>query len=405
MNHSISASRALALGLVVLSLSLPALAANPLKLLAPAPDDLIAAQLVTPRVLMDAAPLLDRTPVQLSWALDGKEVLAPRPQPFAAASREYWLNASAAELQNGVRLPLSAPGAILRISPHGGEGDARLSLGDVQIRLNGQRVGNAVQSIADEDALRAAGMDVPAGSIALRLEDSVVGVANLAVPTARRAYLVHVFEPASPIALRLAAERDGVAGGASLSFHTTLEGATLARVEGLIRAPDGASQPALFERQTDGSYRATVTPDLNHAGRPGLWEMHVSASSAGRLAIPRDARTAFAVSLPVARFDGTVQRATSSQGGLALAIGVETRSASRYAVSGVLYGSDTEGRLQPVAIAQSAAWLGVGRGGIELRFDRKAISLGAPWELRDLRLVNQGDLSLQERRERALALD
>jgi hypothetical protein len=60
--------------------------------------------------------------------------------------------------------------------------------------------------------------------------------------------------------------------------------------------------------------------------------------------------------------------------------------------------------LRPVALAQSATWLTAGHGNIVLRYDAASLSLGAPWEVRDLRLVNQADLSVQERRERAISL-
>jgi hypothetical protein len=109
------------------------------------------------------------------------------------------------------------------------------------------------------------------------------------------------------------------------------------------------------------------------------------------------------VSVPVARFDGSVVRERAAEG-LAVRIGVEAAAASRYGVSGVLYGTGADGVLRPVALAQSATWLTAGHGNIVLRYDAASLSLGAPWEVRDLRLVNQADLSVQERRERAISL-
>ena len=106
------------------------------------------------------------------------------------------------------------------------------------------------------------------------------------------------------------------------------------------------------------------------------------------------------------RFDGDVARIDAKGSTVAVRIGVETVMASRYMVSGALYGTGADGRLHPAAIAQTAAWLGNGRGTLDLRYDASSVdgALHAPWELRDLRLVNQADLGLLERRERALAL-
>jgi hypothetical protein len=246
------------------------------------------------------------------------------------------------------------------------------------------------------------------GTVALRLADGVpAGKLQLTLPTARGNYLVHVYEPSSTLLLTLGAERDSVVGGESLRIHASIAGATLERIGGLISAPDGASQYLTFARQPDGGYLANVTPDVAHAGDPGLWEVHAFALAAGKLAIPRDARTAFAVSVPVARLDGTVTRADAAgKRELALRIGVETAMASRYQASAVLYGTGADGQLHPAAIAQSAAWLERGKGSLELRYDAASLAtaLGSPWELRDLRLGNQADMGVLERRERALVL-
>ena len=59
------------------------------------------------------------------------------------------------------------------------------------------------------------------------------------------------------------------------------------------------------------------------------------------------------------------------------------------------------------AIAHAARWLDAGSASIELVFDASALAGSAvrpPYELRDLRLVNQADMSLVERRERAAIL-
>lgn len=383
-------------------------ATQDLRLLARAPGDLVPSHLQPAAKLATAG--LDRTPVSVSWALDATQALDARPQPFVRDSREYWLDASEAELQGGVTLALSAPGAVVRISPHGGNADAKLAVGDIQLSVAGQRVDNAqaLRSVADEGQLRAAGMDAPEGSLVLHFSDAIAaGTAKLAVPTARGSYLVHVFEPASTVVLHLGATSDSVGGGQPVRLHASLDGATaVARIGGIATAPDGHSQDVDFVRQADGSYTAAFTPDAAHAVGPGLWEAHAFAVSSGKSAIPRDAKTAFAVSAPVARLDGNVSRIDARNAAVAVRIGVETTTASRYMVSGVLFGTGSDGTLHAAAVAQSAAWLADGRGALDLRYDASSVdaALHAPWEVRDLRLVNQADLGLLERRERAIEL-
>lgn len=354
-------------------------AAESTRLMAAAPGDLVATQLVAGNAKASAPATLDRAPVSVSWALDPTESLSAEPQAHVAESREYWIDASESEIQNGVKLPTTAPGALVRLSPH--DGTSAIVVDDVQLRMDGRALQRSagIRSVADEEALRAAGMDVPSGSVVLRLADSVQGNVNLAVPTARGAYLVHVFEPASPVVLKLAAERDSVIGGDAITFRARIEGASLERIGGLVSAPDGASQQVDFVRQRDGSYLASVTPDIAHAGSAGLWEAHAFGVTGGKAAVPRDVRTAFAVSRPVARLDGSVaQLATGKEGGLSFRIGLEATAASRYAISGVLYGTDGEGQLRPVAVAQSAAWLEAGRRSLQLRYEAASLSLGAP---------------------------
>ena len=386
--------------------------AGPMRLLPAAAQDQVPARLLPAAAGQLATADLDHAPVAVSWALDPDEVLDARPQAFVQESREYWLDASEAELQRGVTLALSAPGAVIRLSPHAGNSGARIERRDIVLRAPGPQLqaDMLMQALADEDALREAGMDVPAGSVALRLVDGYAGDRiELAVPTARGAWLVHVYEPNSKVVLNLGAERDSVTAGDALRVHAEFPaGVAPATVSGFVTAPDGHSQPLDFTRDAAGRFTAEVIPDVVHAGRRGLWEVHAYAQ-ATYPAVPRDARSAFSVALPVARLDGRVERSATAMRAkpLALRIGVEAIAASRYQVSAVLHGRAADGSQRPVAIAQSAAWLEAGSRFIELAFDASSLAaggLGPPWELRDLRLVNQADLGLIERRERALVL-
>jgi len=353
---------------------------------------------------------MERRPIATSWAIDADAALDARPTPFTRESREYWRDASAAELQAGVSLAISAKGGLLRVSPR--EGSAAIDASRLVFSSNGQAIANAraIGNVADADALRAAGMDVPDGSVILRLSDEVdAGQLQLLAPDANGDYLIHVFEPNSRIVLDVQAGKDSVIAGESLRIRAHVHGATLERVGGLLSSPRGHSQPAEFVRQADGGYVATVTPDPAHAGGHGLWEAHVFAGAHdGRLDVQRDARTAFAVSVATARLDGRIQRvpASAKGDGLRVRIGVESASASRYQLAGVLYATTARG-LRPVAVGHAASWLDAGAGTIELHFDQDALAAsgaGAPFELRDLRLIDQSDMGLIERRERAAVI-
>ena len=354
------------------------------------------------------AAALDRKPVSVSHALDSAVALDAAPKPFVAQSREFWTDVSETELRAGVHITTTAPGALIRLSPQGGT-SAALDPAGVLLRVNGRAANaNALGTVADAKALRSAGMAVTDGTVALRLAAaSGSGEMEIAAPHAQGRYLVHVFEPASAHVLSLTADRDTVLAGATIAFRAELAGgAALRLASGLVSAPDGYSADLQFTRNADGSFSATFTPDAAHSEGPQLWEAHAfTAAQSGTLSVLRDAKTAFAVSMPSARFGGDAA-ITRSAGALRVAFGiVAAGSAGRYQVNAVLYGTGADGTLHPAALAQSAAWLGNG-GTISLGFDAATFGgLHAPFELHDLRLIDQATMSVIERRERGLVID
>ncbi len=402
-----SAALAASIALGVASLA----QAADLRLSSPSAGDQVPAALVASR---DAAATrtLDRMPTRISWALDAADALNDRPVPFVRESREYWLDASEAQLQRGVALPTTADAALIRISPHGNN-PSRLTVDDLVIRNGARELAGraATQNVADETSLRAAGMDVPDGTIIAKLATAVgKGDLRLVAPTARGSYLIHVFEPASSTVLTLGTTRDTILAGQSLRISARLDGARATSAKGVLTAPDGHSQPFDLRPQADGSWQADVVPDAAHASGLELWEVHTFASGGDRSTpVLRDAKTAFALSRPTARLTGDVRTVADPArgGGLSLDIGVQAANGSRYQLAGVLYGTASDGTRRPLAYAQSAAWLDAGSGRLALTFDAASMAAGklaAPYELRDLRLTNQADMSLVERRERAVEI-
>lgn len=397
--------------LVALMLATSAQAADPARALLPAGNnDLVPVRLDSAAKNLEATANLDHQPAAMSWALDPDSALDARPQPFVQQSREYWIDASADQLQQGLNLSTSAAGAVIRMSPHANS-LAVIDASTLMIRANGRSHSGseAIRRLADDDALHAAGMDVPQGSVVFRLSDSLgAGAVQLVAPNASGNWLVHVFEPASTIVMTLAAERDTVLAGQELRVRASIKGgANLDRLSGLLSSARGQTQNFSFVRQPDGSWLGRVKPNAASAGGFGLWEIHAFGhASNGKFSVPRDARTALAVSRASARLDGSVSRLAQigKDGGLTLRVGLQAASASRYQLAAVLYGTNAHGQQVPVAAAHSANWLDVGTGAIDLAFDSTSFSasgIGAPWELRDLRLINQADMSLLERRERA----
>ncbi len=353
---------------------------------------------------------VEHQPVSVSWPLAQDAPLQAIPQPFSRSSREHWRDVSASELQQGLRLPLTAPGAIIRVSP-GDENVGTLDPADVRLQLGRQSLTATAASsqVADAAELHAAGMDVPAASIVMRLKPELgTGVATLQVPTARGRYVVHVFEPQSTFTVTAKGDRDDMLLGQAVRVRVALQDADrampLTSAGGLLGAPDGSTTTLSFRRQADGSFTVDVRP-RSIPTTPGLWEVHsftIGTDSAGH-DIRRDTTTVFAAAQPAAQFDGLASTAVATDQGIDISVGVTTVAASRYAVSAVLYGRGANGQMVPAAFAQSANWMTASKGQLTLHFDANSLhGVAAPYELHDLRLQDQPAVSLLERRAVAM---
>jgi hypothetical protein len=338
----------------------------------------------------------ERAPVSFSWALDPQSSLA-QTQPHAAESREYWQTVDGAELQAGVQLRTTAPGAVIRISP--ASGSAPLDTTGISITGNGKAA--RLEQAANADELRAAGMDVDAGTTVVKLaRENAGGDYALHARGARGRYVVHVFEPDSDVVLKAQADREHVLGGGTIAVTMEMSRGShplTSQAEALLVAPDGSSRPITVRRDASGTLTARVRLPQQASAAAGLWELQVFANAGG---IQRDARTAFGVAAPTARLGGSVDVDATR---LRIDMPVQAGSPGRYEVRGTLYATASDGTLAPVSEAHAAAWMERGNGSLALAFDRSHVpaGFGAPFEVRQLELNDQTRLAPLERREQA----
>ncbi len=339
---------------------------------------------------------IERQPVSFSWKLDPALALS-QPAPFMAESREYWLTVEGAELQRGVALPMSASGALVRVSP--ARGATPLRANEFTVSNQGRNV--TVDRSADAEALRRAGMDASAGTQVLRLgAGSGAGKATLRASRASGRYVVHVFEPGSTLVMFARPDRDHALAGQQMRVAigaTSAGRSAAARSSALLVAPDGNSQTVAVRNATGGGQEAVFNlPTQAHQGG-GLWELQVFSNVGGT---PRDARTAFAVAQPTARFAGSFALDASH---LRVSLPVQAGSPGRYEARGTLYATAPDHSLRAVSEAHAAAWMDAGSGTLVLQFERAHIpaGYGAPYELRQLELNDQGRMAPLESRARA----
>jgi hypothetical protein len=409
--------------LLGVGLATAAAAADLRALPAPAPSELAI------RGPLVAAPVVDadRAPVSFSWALPADAPWNAAPAPFVAESREHWLRIPAGDLEHGIDPAITSPGAIVRLSPLAARvGAAPLAVDPSRLEIapasGSARIGGeAAVALAGEAELAAAGMEMPAGTIALRLREELgAGPFRLRLAGARDSgaagYLLHVFEPASAVVLALGSDRGAYADGGAGAIEIALSdgGRALAvddEVVGLMLSPAGKLETLRFAPNGDGRMRAPFAA-RGETGASGLWQVEVAVTSglsnprAGGT-VRRTARTAFAVALPTAALRSEIAvAARAADGALALSVPVEVGTAGRYTVRATLARRDGDGRVA-IARAESSAWIEAGSSELTLRFDAASLAgagKGEALELVELELADPGRMGLLERRNPALAI-
>lgn len=382
------------------------------------PGDLVPQTLLPAR--NRAGLELSHEAVSFSWQLPADQELTAA-QPFTASSREYWRAVTAAELTAGVELPTVSGGALVRIQPATAGVGTGIDPNELVVVKDGASFaeGAAMELLVTPEQLAAAGTPFVEGTAAFRLrEDLGAGVFVVRAPrltSGKTGFVVHVFEPQSKVSASLAADRVEYLHGDTLRAELGLGDGTSAltvnAVQGVVTSPAGRVFPVTFEPAAGGGRVAQLALDALEPAAEGLWEVQAQlVGEVGGMVVERAVRTAFAVALPTARLAGSIEIGGKSGEGLrtiTAALGVQTAVAGRYEVRGTLYGTDAAGQLKPLATAHSADWLEAGSGVLKLRFHRKVFEgsdLGAPFEVRDLRLIDQGRMGLVEHHQNGFAI-
>ena len=381
------------------------------------PSDLIASRLnassETP-AKTTALPgmVLSRESVQFSWNLDTSAAIAA-PTPHRAESREFYMDVDAATLRRGVAINTTARGSVVKLSPSGLNADTNakskaksLTIDDVIVRVDGKSVGlRSFASRVDDSAKLGAwgddaGVSFAPGSLAFLIDDARgAATFEVALKSADRSYLVHVFEPASPNALTLTTNRDAYLVGEQLEISAAAtNGAAITEISGGIASPQGDIKAVTFTRHADGHFVGNIALSEGTAG--ALYEAFAVAKlSDGSLIALRDAKVSFAVAEPVARLINIAANANNLDTA-SFSVDVEVATAGRYQAEAVLYAQQGSARV-PVAIAHSGAWLNAGESTMSLKFDNLDLAkrgIAGPFTLGHFALKNQGTLSTVERR-------
>ena len=363
---------------------------------APAAGDIRPTELVEPPAM--ALHNNRREAVSVSWVSPWAGSSAER-VPFEAVSRSSVRRVPAKALVRGIELVTDAPGAVLRVSTSSGTLDAQ----KLMLTADGRRQPLTAMSdqIVDQDDLRAAGLDGAATVVGARLSEQLAG------GVLRLSYEGEMAEGAVVVLSILDRNSDTQLAVQSASDHFARAERAYAQVDWLGSSADGVSWSGMAV-SPDGREHALIFSDDGVArmadssapsGAAGLWEWRIEGVDAR--GVHRSARTAFALSPAVARL---AERASVARtdGGVTVTVTVQANAAGRYEVRGVLVGASKAGQ---AVVGASAQWLEAGTSTLTLHFDAahlKAAGLDGPLALRDLTLMDQSRMSLQERRGDAL---
>jgi hypothetical protein len=327
-------------------------------------------------------------PVRFTWPIDQAADDLHVGAPHRAESTSHALTVTRAALRRGVPVPVSRSEALIKMSPRA---PADLELVDPRGRV--LRPGDGLRSVGDSGAY-VLDPAVKAGTFTVR------GTADGDVH-------LDVRERGSDIVLAVQAAADVVFVGEAVRVQARLihDGRVLpdARVSGRLVDPSGREVGALL-RGPGGQLQRTLPTRIGEHPAGALWTALVTAeATVDGVPVRRTVTTAVAVSVPTARYTGAAEVETTN--GVVVALELDVASPGRYAATAVLYGTNREGASQPISVAQSAAELTPGRRRLTLEFDAAAISaagMRAPFELRDLRLADQGRMAVLHRQARGL---
>ena len=370
---------------------------------------------IDPAVVPDSRHA-ETAPVKFAWALDGVTADSLGQSSARVESRQYWVDATGADLAGGVSLPLTSRGAVIRVSPLEAGGDIGIDPASVQLSVNGKRFDStrSMMQVTDGASLQQLGMSVPAQTIAFKLDKAIPpGKLDLAVARlpANQKLVVHVFEPDSDWVAELALPRDTFVAGETLEFGFGLgdsRGKTrVDSVQAVLADPFADKTWALEIDKADGTLTRQAPADRFVSGHDGLFEAYVYLETVqDGLTIRRDLKLPVSIVPPLARFTG--QTAATLDEGLTIDVGVQTAVPGRFQLNGQIFGTAADGTLKPLAMAQSAAVIDGRAGSIQLQVSGdmlKSSGLSAPFEVRNLELLDQGRMFVLQRQQSGLLLD
>lgn len=340
-----------------------------------------------------------------NFAIDAKQELQQGAQAYSVSSNEYWRQVSGAELKSGIVLHTTQPGAVVLLSS-AKQGSTELDTGLVQLNaLDTQQ--SAIEKKVSASDLASTGVfantmaittseHLQAGSLQLVSQQSL---------SDKDSYIVTVKEKHSPYALKLNIAQQSFTSEQTISataqLHMHNQGVNIRQLNAELIAPDGKKYPVLSSVSQSGSAQFYLSkPEQIQSPINGLYELKVSTLGKDQgLTVQRNAKLAIAL----VDHNASIQAVTlkDSADKLSAQVEIEANQSSRFEVRAVLYGTTSQGKLIPVMESHAAQTLSAGTEQLALTFDQDMLAkagVSAPYQLQDIRLYDQQQLGLVDRK-------
>jgi uncharacterized protein DUF4785/uncharacterized protein DUF4784 len=346
---------------------------------------------------------IEQQAVHFSQKVSPTSQLSFQAQGFNSVSDEYWLEATGQQLNSGIALAISNPGALIRLSGKRVNGkfsntDLAIDPSNVELFKNKKSLPQAFKQTVSQQQFATA--NIFPNSSAMRLDKSIgKGDFTLRVKqklNATQRYMVNVKEKNAEHKLHLSIAKQSYIAGESVNFNSFISNKSgkvaLVKNKAFIKMPSGEKQAVNFT-QKNGKSQVKIPTSLTATKRGELYELSIESQAFDQgTKIRRNAKVAFAVAQPTARIQGEL-----SVNATAANVNLNVASEGRYEISALVYGTAKNGIKTAIMLSRSAYFLAPGEHNVQLKFDQKilkASGLQAPYSVEQLRLMDQSRMAL-----------
>tara|TARA_R110000737_G_scaffold89824_3_gene122294 strand:- start:3203 stop:4426 length:1224 start_codon:yes stop_codon:yes gene_type:complete len=352
-----------------------------------------------------SAPLhkIEQKSLHFSQALAKNSTLSFAVKPYTSISDEYWLEVTGKQLNSGITLAITKPGALIRLSGKKSEDPTQvesIAIDPEQIELSqGQQILSKAFSQKVSQQQFATANIFPNSSAVELAQHLGRGEFKLKVNQALNSderYLVNVKEKGSKHKLTLSIPSQTLIAKQNIMFDMTMSNSqgklTNSKHNAHIKTPEGETIAVNYQ-EVNGKYSIKLPEMPANKNYGKLYELHIASQGNDKgLKVNRNGKVAFAIARPTAKMTSNIAvNLTHAM------IELDIASEGRYEISAIISGVNKQGKEEQVMLSRSAHYLQPGLQQVNLDFDTqllKTLQVLPPYQLSEMRLVDQSRMAL-----------